>query len=299
MKNNITKVGIIGAGTMGRRIAFACLIHGKKTRIYDISRRTAGEARRSILELIGEGVSSGRFSQGTLDSAASSLSICAALQECVSGADLVIEAVPERLDLKRNILAEIDPITNQDTLIATNSSSITGSQLADVLKQPGRFVNLHFGLHDDIKVDVMGHPRTGSNTIEAVIKFVKSLKLVPILVKREIMGYAANRVWRAVKKEVLFLLDGGYSHAEDIDRGWMLEWGTSFGPCGAMDMIGLDVVYDIEKMYYDSTGDISDKPPEMLIRMIAQGQLGVKSGEGFYKYPNPAYKHPGWLKGDD
>ena len=299
MIKDITKVGIIGAGTMGRRIAFACLSHGKKTRIYDISHQTAEEAGQSILELIGEGISGGRFSQETLESASSGLSICAAMQECVSGADLVIEAVPERLDLKRNILTEIDLNIDQDTLIATNSSSITGSQLADVLKQPGRFVNLHFGLHSDIKVDVMGHPRTDSNTIEAVIKFVKSLKLVPILVEREIMGYATNRVWRAIKKEVLFLLDGGYACAEDIDRGWMLEWGTSFGPCGAMDMIGLDVIYDIEKMYYDSTGNISDKPPEIIIRMIAQGQLGVKSGEGFYKYPNPAYKHPGWLKGDD
>lgn len=298
MTKDIDKVSIIGAGTMGRRIAFECVIQGKTTQIYDISPQIAEKARQSILELIGERISGGRLSPGTLDSTSSHLTICRTLEECVTGTDLIIEAVPERLDLKRRVLVEIDMYTDQDTLIATNSSSITGSQLADVLKFPERFVNLHFGLHDDLKVDVMGHPQTDSNTIEAVIKFVKSLKMVPILVRREIMGYAANRMWRAIKKEVLFLLDGGYVSAEDIDRGWMLEWGSSFGPCGAMDMIGLDVVYDIEKMYYESTGDPSDRPPEILIRMISQNKLGVKTGEGFYQYPNPAYKRPGWLKGE-
>ena len=112
------------------------------------------------------------------------------------------------------------------------------------------------------------------------------------------MGYCCNRIWRAVKKEVLFLLDGGYISAEDIDRGWMLEWETTLGPCMIMDMIGLDVVRDIEMNYFRASGDPSDRPPKLLLEKIEQGKLGVKSGEGFYQYPHPAYKESGWLKGD-
>ncbi len=93
---------------------------------------------------------------------------------------------------------------------------------------------------------------------------------------------------------MLFLLDQGYSTPEDIDRGWMLDWNTPIGPCGAMDQIGLDVVQDIEQVYYETSGDPSDRPPQLLHDMIANGKLGEKSGEGFYRYPDPAYMRPGW-----
>ena len=171
--------------------------------------------------------------------------------------------------------------------------------MADATERPEKAFNFNFGPPDDLKVEVMGHPLTDPSIIEVVMNFVKSLGLVPILVRREIMGYAGNRVWRAVKKEVLFLLDGGYATAEDIDRGWMLEWETSIGPCGLMDIVGLDVIRDIEMVYYEASNDPSDRPPQLLLKMIEQGKLGVKSGEGFYKYPHPAYKKPGWLKGED
>ncbi|MFW6121571.1 MAG: 3-hydroxyacyl-CoA dehydrogenase family protein, partial [Petrotogales bacterium] len=239
----------------------------------------------------------GKIVHGTIESTKTLLSISQSIEDCVSGKDLAIETVSENLELKRQVLKKIDQLAHSETLIATNSSSIPGSRLADATNRPEKVINFNFGPPDDIKVEVMGNPNTSQATVEAVLKFVRSLNLVPIFVKREIMGYAINRVWRAVKKEVLFLLDGGYITAEDVDRGWMLEWGTQIGPCGFMDIVGLDVVHDIEMVYYEASKDKSDKPPKILKDMIKKGKLGVKAGEGFYKYPNPSYKRTGWLKG--
>jgi 3-hydroxyacyl-CoA dehydrogenase len=143
----------------------------------------------------------------------------------------------------------------------------------------------------------MGHPGTAPDVLEDAMEFVRSLGLLGIRVNGEIMGYGGNRIWRAVKKEVLYLLDRGHVTPEDVDRGWIAEWNTSMGPCGLMDEIGLDVVRDIEMVYYKASGDPSDRPPALLLEMIAQGKLGVKTGEGFYRYPNPSYRQPGWLLG--
>jgi len=296
---NLMKVGIVGAGTMGRRIAYGCVIRGKETRLYDVLPEAAEKAKQVVQALIEERVANGKLKAGSLERALPLLSISPTLKACVRGVDLAIETVPENVELKRQVFAEIDRHADPDTLIGTNTSSIPGSWLADATKRPEKVFNFNFGPPDDLKVEVMGNPLTAPATIEAAMKFVKGLGLVPILVRREIMGYASNRVWRAIKKEVLFLLDGGHATAEDIDRGWMLEWETPLGPCGLMDIIGLDVVRDIELVYFRASGNPSDQPPKMLLNMIAEGKLGVKSGEGFYKYPNPAYKRPGWLKGEE
>ena len=296
---NITKIGIVGAGTMGRRIAYGCVIRGKETRLYDIAPEAAEAAKSAIQKLIEERVIDGRLPFNIKDAALKLLSISPNLENCVSGVDMVIENVPEKIELKRQVFSDIAKFLSPHTLIGTNSSSIPGSKLADASGRPEKFFNFNFGPPDDLRVEVMGNPLTSSSTIDAVVNFVKELGLVPILVKREIMGYACNRIWRAIKKEVLFLLDGGYTTAEDIDRGWMLEWETNIGPCGMMDIVGLDVVRDIENVYYEASGDPSDRPPKLLDEMIKQGKLGVKSGQGFYKYPNPAYKKPGWLKGKE
>jgi 3-hydroxybutyryl-CoA dehydrogenase len=295
----LVKVGILGAGTMGRRIAYACIIFGKETKLFDILPAALEDARRVVQSLIEERIADGRLPPGALEKAIPLLSLSSTLEECVEAVDLVIETVPENIRLKREVFAEIDKKADPSALIGTNTSSIPGSRLADATKRPEKIFNFNFGPPDDLKVEVMGHPHTAAETIQSAREFVKSIGLVPILVRREIMGYAGNRVWRAIKKEVLFLLDGGYATADDIDRGWMLEWETPMGPCGLMDVIGLDVVRDIELVYYEASGDPSDRPPKLLTDMIERGKLGVKSDEGFYRYPEPAYKQPGWLHGSD
>ncbi len=157
------------------------------------------------------------------------LSISSTLKECVTGVDLAIETVTENVEIKRQVFAEIDKYAAPDALIGSNTSSIPSSMMADATKRPEKVFDFNWSKPDDLKVEVMGNPQTSSRTIESVLKFVRDLGLIPILVKKEILGYATNRVWRAVKKEVLSLLDKGHITPEDMDRAWMLDWGTDIG----------------------------------------------------------------------
>jgi 3-hydroxybutyryl-CoA dehydrogenase len=291
----IQRIGIVGAGTMGSRIAFACVVRDKQACLYDIFPPAREKAVREVQRLIEERVLEGRLPHGMVESCMPLLSLSSTLQACVSGKDLVFEVVPENVETKRKVFAEIDANCGRETLIGSNSSAIPGSWLIDSTARPDKVFNANFGYPDDRRVEVMGHPGTSPETLETALTFIQDLGLIPILVRGECVGYALNRIWRQIKKEVLYLLEHGYVTPEDIDRGWMLDWGTALGPCGLMDLIGLDVVMDIEMIYFQASGDPSDKPPRFLQLMIAAGKVGVKSGQGFYSYPNPAYQRPHWL----
>ncbi|MBW1944695.1 MAG: 3-hydroxyacyl-CoA dehydrogenase family protein [Deltaproteobacteria bacterium] len=294
----IKTVGIVGSGTMGRRIAFSCILNGKETRLYGRSPEKIQLAIGAVQGLIEERTNDGGLSVEALKPAMKLLSGVTSLDECVSDVDLVIEVVAENMQLKREIFSAIDQLAGPETIICTGTSSIPGSQLADTVTHPENFFNMNFGGPDDLKVEVMGHPLADQSTMDSAAAFIKEIGLIPILVKKEIMGYACNRLWRAMKKEVLFLINEGHIDAHDIDRGFMLDWDVPIGPCGLMDEIGLDVVRDIEMNYYKATGDPSDHPPHVLTVLVDQGKLGMKSGQGFYVYPNPAYEQPGFLKGE-
>ena len=221
------------------------------------------------------------------------------LIDAVIDADLVIEAIPEKVELKRNIFQEIDKASPEHTIIASNSSSIRVSLVENACMRPEKVLNLHF--YDPLKqstiVDIMRGTRTSDDTIVQVIEFVKGLEVTPLLVKKESTGFLFNRVWRAIKKETLHLVDDGVGSFEDVDRAWMIMYDRSVGPFGMMDRIGLDVVRDIELVYYSESGDASDYPPMLLLDRVENSDLGVKTGKGFYSYPNPAYQDPEWLKG--
>lgn len=289
-------VGIVGAGTMGRRIAYGCVVRGVRAHLYDVSTEALEAAVAAVRDLlegfpVEDGVGPGE--------ATSLLESCADLDSCVRGTDWLIETVPEDLELKRAVLSRMGQAAALNVFIASNTSSMPGSWLAESTGRPDRFINMNFGGPDHVKVEVMGHGGTSAETTEAATRFMRQIGLVPIVARREIQGYPTNRIWRAVKKEALHLIAGGYSTPHDIDRGWMLDWHTPTGPCGLMDRIGLDVVRDIESVYHQASGDPSDKPPEFLDEMIGRGELGVKSGKGFYSYPSPAYEAPGWLTAED
>jgi 3-hydroxybutyryl-CoA dehydrogenase len=292
---DLNKLAVIGAGTMGRRIAYGCVTRGKVTRLFDISPEILDGAVREVTDLARSCSQDGHVSKELAAASGTFLSSASSLEECVSGADLVIESVSENVRLKREVIQQIALHCDGNTLISTNTSSIPGSWLADVTRHPENFFNANFGGMEDLKVEIMGHSGTCAATLRAAVQFIRDIGLVPVVVNGESLGYATNRIWRAVKKEVLHVLDGGYITPADLDRAWMLDWNTSIGPCGVMDKIGLDIVRDIEMIYFEASGDPNDRPPAMLLNMIAAGKLGAKSGEGFYKYPNPVYRDPDWL----
>ena len=297
MGGKINRIGIVGAGTMGRRIAFACVTRGVEVRLFDAVPEVVESAVQTVRDWIEERVRDGRLEKNATQ-AAELLTECSDLPSCVSNVDLALESVPEKVPLKRQVLAEIDRHAGESALIGSNTSSIPASEVADATLRSEKVFNINFGHLDDLKVEIMGHEGTAASTLKAARRFVRDLGLIPIQVRREIRGYATNRIWRAVKKEALFLIAGGYITVEDIDRAWMLDWQTSVGPCGVMDAVGLDVIQDIEMSYFEATGDPSDRPPRFLEEMIAEGKLGVKTRQGFYKYPDPVYKSRHFLKGE-
>jgi len=143
----------------------------------------------------------------------------------------------------------------------------------------------------------MGGSKTAPETIEFALGWAKAIRMIPIVTRAEQMGYSFNRLWRAIKKEVLQQWGRGAADPEDIDRAWMLTFGTPYGPFGLMDQVGLATILKIEERYSEASGDQADRPPQRLYDMVERGELGVATGKGFYAYPNPAYERPDWLKG--
>ena len=295
----IKRVALVGAGNQGPKIGFRCMVSGLQASLYDIRGEALDKALAAMETWLAEYQAQKGLSPEETEQIRSRLKRSESLEDCLKDADLIIEAVPEKVGIKLQALKEIDRAAGPDALIATNSSSLPSSLLKDALKNPGRLFNINFSnpQHEhDLLVELMRGEHTEDRTLLAGEKFVLSLGMVPIVTLKEIMGFSFNRTWRAVKKEVLHLADQGYIQPHDMDRAWMMDFGTSFGPFGLMDIVGLDTIRDIENQYYRASGDEADKPPAMLDEKIEAGDLGVKSGRGFYSYPDPEYKNEAWLR---
>jgi 3-hydroxybutyryl-CoA dehydrogenase len=277
---------------MGSRIACQSILHGVAVRLFDIAPGALERAVEDIRRWVAE-----RVEHRAAEIMLARLRVCADLQDCATGVQLIIENVPENLELKRRVFADIDAVAPPQALIATNSSSLPSSRLAEATTRPDKVFNINFTdpMAGSLLVEVMGHARTAPEAIATGEAFVRAIKMVPIVTKKEIMGFSFNRVWRAIKREMLHLVGDGYCDFEDLDRAWMLSYGLTWGPFGLMDRIGLDVIRDIEMQYYHNSGEERDKPPRFLEGLVAAGRLGVKTGNGFYRYPDPEYQRPGWL----
>jgi len=245
-------------------------------------------------EQIEASVVSGDHRQAILDR----IQFTGSLREAASTADLVFEAAREELDVKREVFRALDEICPPNTILATNSSSLRVSRIESATNRPDKVLNTHFiqAVWKHPFVELMRGTTTSDETIETVREFARSIGLMPILVRREVTGFILARVWRAVKKEALHLVDSGVATPEDVDRTWMIAMEAPLGPFVLMDRIGLDVIRDIEMVYYEESGDESDAPPKALLDKIEKGELGVKTGKGFYTYPNPAYESPDFLR---
>lgn len=289
-------VAVIGAGTMGRRLAFDFVRAGCTVVLYDSSPSVGEGARRWLSETMGEWEATGRLSAGTTRASLERLHLATSLAEAVADAAFVFENIPERLALKRALFAQLAPWLPRTAIIVSNTSSLPGSLMADATARPDRFLNANFSHLGHQKVEVMPHPGTSRETAGRAVEFLQAVGFVPIQLRQEQFGYASNRVWRAVKKEVLRQLAAGIISPQDLDRAWMHDWEVSMGPCALMDAIGLDVIRDIELAYADHTHDPADRPPAFLEQMVRDGKLGVKSGEGFYRYPDPEFSHPDFLR---
>jgi 3-hydroxybutyryl-CoA dehydrogenase len=293
-------IGIIGAGTMGAQIALHCAVHGYPVQLFSRSTATLQRAAQSHTQELEHRLAGQHITVEEKETILRRIQCTTHLPEAVAGADLVIENVPEQLEIKREVFAQLDQLCPRHTVLATDSSSIRIAALEAVTQRPEQVLNMHFyaPVWQRSMVELMGGTATTAETMARAHHFVHTLDLTPLLVHKESTGFLFNRVWRAIKKECLHLVDDGVASYEDVDRAWIIAFGTPAGPFGLMDMIGLDVVRDIEMVYYRESGDAADAPPQLLLDKIAQGELGLKTGQGFYSYPHPAFQTPRWLKGD-
>jgi 3-hydroxybutyryl-CoA dehydrogenase len=295
------RIGIVGAGTMGAQIALHCAVYGYPVRLYSRAEETLQRAAQSHAQELEQRLARSQITVEEKQRILGCIQCTTHLPEAVARADLVIENVPERLDIKREVFAQLDQLCARHTILATDSSSICISALESAMHRPENVLNMHFyaPVWQRSMVELMGGTATTEETMARARHFARTLELTPLLVRKESTGFIFNRVWRAIKKECLHLVDDGVASHEGVDRAWIIAFGTPAGPFGFMDMIGLDVVRDIEMVYYRASGEVSDAPPQLLLDKIARGELGLKTGQGFYRYPHPAFQTPGWLKGNE
>lgn len=292
----IESVAVIGAGTMGAQIASLAAVSGYPVALWDGSPDAleAGIRRASseILPAIGDARG---LETGSLEAAHRRLRIASSLEDATGAVDLVIEAVREEVGVKQEVLGSISRMT--PAILGTNSSSIPSSRIAPAVEQPERLLNMHFFAPIWVRsmLELMSCGETSDEVLAAADAFGTSLGLVTATVRGESKGFIINRIWRAVKRESLRVIDEGVATPEDVDRLWMMFFQTKYAPFGIMDMVGLDVVSDIETSYQLETKDPTDTPSPTLARMIAAGTLGEKTGQGFYRHPNPSYLDPEFL----
>ncbi|MEO7964034.1 MAG: 3-hydroxyacyl-CoA dehydrogenase family protein [Gemmatimonadaceae bacterium] len=290
-------IAVIGAGTMGRRLTFDFARAGHAVSLFDVAPAVGADAMRWLTRTLQLWEQEGRLTAGAAESALKAVTLRSSLADAVASADFILENVPERLALKRALFAELGSMLGDDAIIVSNTSSLPGSLMADASGRGDRFINANFSHLGHPKVEIMPHSGTSETTRTRVITLLRETGFAPLVLRHEQFGYASNRVWRAVKKEVLRQIDAGIISPQDLDRGWMHDWEVPLGPCALMDAIGLDVVRDIEQSYADYSGDPTDSPPPFLEKMVAEGSVGRKSGKGFYSYPNPEFEDPRFLTG--
>ena len=295
----MTKLCIVGSGFLGTQIGALSARSGYTVSMHDISEKAFEASKNSVEEYIKEWINTGDIKPTQIEEIKQRISYTTSLPEAVKDADIVIEAVVEQLDIKRKVFRQLDELLSPDVIICSNSSSIKISHIEDATKHPERVLNMHFYGYPWRRgvLELMKGSHTSDEAIEKARAYSNSIDVYPLMVLKESTGFIFNRVWRAIKKECLKVADTGVAEFMDVDRAWMSLYNTDTGPFGMMDRIGLDVVRDIELVYYRESGDPRDKPPKILVDKINKGELGVKTGKGFYNYPDPEYRKPEWLHG--
>ena len=277
-------IGVIGAGTMGNGIAQVCAMAGLDVTLVDVSDAAVARGLATL------GNSLERLVKKDKLTAAASAAALARVRgttdyAALAGADLVIEAATENLALKLRILQQLAEVVREDAVIATNTSSISITQLAAAVKAPERFVGMHFFNPVPLMalVEVIGGLQTSEATRERALAFVKSIGKTPIAVKNS-PGFAVNRILVPMINEAIFVLQEGLASAEDIDAGMTLGCNQPIGPLALADLIGLDTLLAVMQVFSEGFDDPKYRPAPLLKEMVAAGRLGRKSGRGFYTY---------------
>ena len=282
----VKKIAVIGSGAMGRQIGMAAAVAGYDAVVQDIAVDAVMAAEQDMKTWAAGRVSKGRMSQEEVDAALGRLRFTADQADAVGDADLVIEAATERLDIKRQVFTQIDELAPEHAILATNSSTYGSSSVADATNRPEKVCNMHFFNPALVMkaVEVVRHPGTSDDTVDSVIAVIEKMGKHPVVLNAEIPGFIANRLMGAVRTEALNLVEQNIASIEDIDTAAKSALGHPMGPFELMDLVGLDVTYLIRKATFELTGDESEAPHPLITAKYEAGELGRKSGRGWYTY---------------
>jgi 3-hydroxybutyryl-CoA dehydrogenase len=277
-------VAVIGAGTMGHGIAQVAAVAGFQTRLYDIDAAVRAHALALVEANLDRGVELGKLEPAARNAALESLIARGDAAEAAADADLVIEAVPEDLALKQRVLAEFAAHVAPDAILASNTSSLSISRIGEGVPGPERLVGLHFfnPVHIMSLVEVVRGERTAERVLENSRSFVEALGKEPIVVN-DSPGFASSRLGVAIGLEAIRMLEAGVASANDIDRAMELGYRHPMGPLRLTDLVGLDVRLKIARSLHSELGE-RFRPPALLERLVEEGKLGRKTGQGFYTW---------------
>ena len=280
----IRQITILGTGTMGRGIAYLAALSGFDAVLYDVEQSALDAARSAVEDIVRKGVEKGKLAESAGREALERLQLIPELEPAVSGADLIVEAVPEDFDLKKDLFSQADLFCGPETIIASNTSSISISKLAASVERRDRFIGMHFFNPPHLMklIEIVRGDRTEDATVEQVREVAEKMGKTPIIV-RDSPGFATSRLGVAIGLEAIRMLEEGVASAEDIDRAMELGYNHPMGPLRLTDLVGLDVRLGIAE-YLASTLGPRFEPPQLLRNLVAQGKLGKKSGEGFYRW---------------
>lgn len=297
---DVRTVLILGAGSMGQEIGLVCAMHGYDVIVYDVKPEALDNGAAKVREYADQLVDEGCAPRDEMDAALGRMRFTLDPADGAS-ADFVNESVTEDAALKAKVFTQFNEICPPHAIFTTNTSVLLPSMFAEATGRPDRFLAMHFSMYvwDQMLVDIMPHPGTSPEAVEATIALTRRIGHVPVVLRKEQPGYIGNSIINAMNKTAMSLLWNGVASADDIDRTIMLLFGIPRGMLGAMDHVGLDTEWHIWQSLADMSGDPTDQAVADRLKRdyVDKDVLGVKSGEGFFTYPEPAYEREDFLSG--
>ena len=280
----IQTIAVIGAGTMGHGIAQVAAGAGFKVLLSDVDRESLARGVKAIEGNLAKGIKLGKLTEDDRDSTLQHIHGTTNLKECAT-ADLIIEAAPEKLDLKKDILQQLESASDHPFIFASNTSSLSITEIASSSKRPEAVIGMHFfnPVHIMRLLEIVVGEKTSTATVDTVTNVGRKLRKEPIVVK-DVPGFASSRLGVVLGLEAMRMFEQGVASAQDIDTAMELGYNHPMGPLKLTDLVGLDVRLNIAEYLHRELGSEAFKPPEVLRRMVSEGKLGKKTGQGFYDW---------------
>lgn len=297
---NYKNITVAGSGVLGSQIAYQTAFKGFEVAVYDLNEEAIGKSKERMVKLKENYKSDLKATDKDVDAAYDRLTFYTDLSEAVAKADLVIEAIPEVVKIKTEFYEKLGKVAPEKTVFVTNSSTLLPSQFAEFTERPEKFLALHFAntIWINNTAEIMKHPGTDMKYFDEVVDFAKAIGMVALPLYKEQPGYILNSLLVPFLEAAELLLVKDVADVYTVDKTWMIATGAPLGPFAILDVVGIRTAHNIVQAKAAATGDENFvKLTEMLqTEYIDKGNIGKESGEGFYKYPNPAFADPDFLK---